>query len=185
MVKLLRKSDYLYYARYHLSILREGKTDCYEIHLSELHKQAEKAWYSLKRLGTDESELRKLLILNCKYSAECCYKKLYSGATFNPKSCLENLRKHLKTGGLTLKDIGRNEAELNQIMLELYKKMALYHFKKACEKDEFFKLNLGSVRSYLSYGNLTPKEAGIREGDLKRLELGGYLADVSLHSKNE
>ena len=182
---MLRVFDHSYYARYHLSILREGKTDCYEIHLSELRKQAGKAWYSLKRLGTNESELKKLLILNCKYSAEQCYEKLYSGTTFNPKSCLENLRKHLKVAGLTLKDIGKNETELHQIMLKLYKKMALHHFNKACEKDEFFKLNLGSVRSYLSYGNLTPKEAGIRENDLRMLELGGYLASVRLHSENK
>ncbi len=93
--------------------LRSG-TWHYEMYLDKLRREVRKGGLTLEDIGTTEEELEKLRVRGCKIAAEEWLWDLRFG-TEHYEMCLDKLRRELRKGGLTLKDIGTTEEELEKL----------------------------------------------------------------------
>ncbi len=97
-------------ATYFLEKLRPG-VNSWWLFLSCLRRECTEGRFTFAVIGTSEEELEQLRIKGCKTAAQMCLEHLRRGSD-RDVVFLEQLRKQLRLGDLSLADIGTNAAEL-------------------------------------------------------------------------
>ena len=150
-----------------LEYLRSG-TDQYESFLRYLLEEVKEGGFTLKDIGTSEEELKKLRVKGCKISAQNCLEDLRSGTEYY-KSSLEDLHSDLRDGGLTLKDIGTSEEELENLRVKGCKISAQNWLKDLRSGTDLYESFLECLRSDLQNGGFTLEDIGTSEEELEKL----------------